>query len=133
MDNLFIRKIWEDVNIKEWEVTAQNQFVKVKQTVYIQDKRISEIVEILSDFIETKNNVYFEIGKKEGNYTPALSMEFNCIDLKGNVNIELDMEVADNEERKHRCSLYVKTDLGAIEGIMENLKNNNNYIKLYEQ
>lgn len=91
MDNLFIRKIWEDVNIKEWEVTAQNQFVKVKQTVYIQDKRISEIVEILSDFIETKNNVYFEIGKKEGNYTPALS--------------------------------YVKTDLGAIEGLMENLKN----------
>ena len=42
-------------------------------------------------------------------------------DLKEKLNIEVDMEVADNDEGLHRCQFYVKTQL-------ENLKHFRNHL-----
>lgn len=132
MDNLYIKEIWNDANMKEWEIIAQNEFVRVTQTVYIQEKTIEEMVNKLKEFLKDKENIYIEIGKKQGNYTPAISIEIHQKNAKGDVCIELDMEIADSQERKHRCSLYIMTDIGAIERLKILLENGAKKIRLYE-
>lgn len=67
-------------------------------------------------------NCYMEFGKKEGNYTPAFSMDIIEISTSGYVKIEVDMEIADNDSRKHRCCFYVKSELGLLEKFGKELK-----------
>ena len=63
-----------------------------------------------------------EFGKKEGNYTPAFSMCMLPVDISGHVKIEVDIEIADNDTRSHRCCFYVKSELGLIERLGMALK-----------
>lgn len=63
-----------------------------------------------------------EFGKKEGNYTPAFSMCMLPVDTSGHVKIEVDIEIADNDMRSHRCCFYVKSELGSIERLGMTLK-----------
>ncbi len=44
-------------------------------------------------------------------------------DISGHVKIEVDIEIADNETRSHRCCFYVKSELGLIEQLGLSLKN----------
>lgn len=44
-------------------------------------------------------------------------------DISGHVKIEVDIEIADNETRSHRCCFYVKSELGLIEQLRLSLKN----------
>lgn len=36
-------------------------------------------------------------------------------DMSGHVKIEVDIEIADNDMRSHKCCFYVKYELGLIE------------------
>ncbi len=36
-------------------------------------------------------------------------------DLSGHVQIEVDIEIADNDTRSHRCCFYIETELGLLE------------------
>ncbi|MDE7258755.1 MAG: hypothetical protein K2N77_05900 [Lachnospiraceae bacterium] len=64
-----------------------------------------------------------EFGKKEGNYTPAFSMCILPVDTSGHMQVEVDIEIADNDTRTHRCCFYVKSELGLIERLGISLKN----------
>lgn len=133
MNNLYITKIWEDINMKEWLVKAQNEYVSVTQTVYVQEETIQEIINTIQAFLDSGSTQYVEIGKKSGNYTPALSIKMKTKTVKGDVLIEMDMEVGDSEQREHRCSLYIETDIGALERLKEQLVKGFDSIKLYEE
>lgn len=123
MDNIIFRKIWQDDNLIELRISANSEFVSAYQSCYIQDKRLEEITEIIYDFVDNYNNVcYLEFGKKEGNYTPAFSMCILPADMSGHVMIEVDIEIADNDTRSHRCCFYVKSELGLIERLGKALK-----------
>lgn len=65
---------------------------------------------------------YLEFGKKEGNYPPAFSMCLIPADNSGHVKIEVDMEIADNDTRAHRCCFYVNSELGLVEQLGKSLK-----------
>lgn len=54
---------------------------------------------------------YLEFGNKEGNYTPAFSMNVLPADTSGHVKIEVDLEIVDNDKRSHRCCFYVESEL----------------------
>ena len=43
-------------------------------------------------------------------------------DITGHVKIEVDIEIADNDTRSHRCCFYVKSELGLIERLGMALK-----------
>ena len=43
------------------------------------------------------------------------------IDNHGHVKIEVDMEIADNDRRAHRCCFYVSCELGQIERFGQSL------------
>lgn len=123
MDNIIFKKVWQDDNLIELKISANSEFASAYQNCYIQDKKLEEIAEILCSFVENHNKAcYLEFGKKEGNYTPAFSMCMLPADISGHVKIEVDIEIADNDTRSHRCCFYVKSELGLIERLGMALK-----------
>lgn len=123
MDNLVFEKKWQDETLIELKISAKSEFVSAFQSCYIQDSSLEEIADKICGFAENYNEAcYLEFGKKEGNYTPAFSMYMLPADLSGHVKIEVDIEIADNDMRSHRCCFYVKSELGLIEQMGINLK-----------
>lgn len=123
MDNIIFEKIWQDDSLIELKISANAEFVSAYQSCYIQDKKLEEIVETICNFVENYSEAcYLEFGKKEGNYTPAFSMCMLPADISGHVKIEVDIEIADNDTRSHRCCFYVKSELGLIERLGMALK-----------
>ena len=123
MDNIIFKKVWQDDNLIELKISANSEFASAYQNCYIQDKKLEEIAEIVCGFTENHNKAcYLEFGKKEGNHTPAFSMCMLPADISGHVKIEVDIEIADNDTRSHRCCFYVKSELGLIERLGMALK-----------
>lgn len=116
MDNIVFEKLWQDEELLEFKVVAHNEFIEVLQSCYI---ATDDLKRNAGKIIEYKNNYelecYLEFGKKEGNYTPAFSMLILPADSHGHLKIELDIEIADNEKRCHRCSFYIKTEIGMLD------------------
>lgn len=123
MDNIVFEKIWQDGNLIELKIFANSEFVSAYQNCYIQNNILEEVAEKILNFMGKYNeSCYLEFGKKKGNYTPAFSMCILPADMSGHVKIEVDIEIADNETRSHRCCFYVKSELGKIEQLGKNLK-----------
>ena len=116
MDNIIFEKVWHDRNLIELKISANCEFASAYQSCYIQDEKLVEISEKICDYVQNYNEkCYLEFGKKEGNYTPAFSMCIMPADLSGHVQIEVDIEIADNDTRSHRCCFYIETELGLLE------------------
>lgn len=115
MSNIKILKKWVDQNILELEVEARSEYVSVKQRCYIQDiDLVKNGLEVKAFSYEFNQGHYIEFGSKTGNFTSAFSLEFLPADNSGKIKIEVDMEIADNEERKHRCKFYVNSEIGLV-------------------
>lgn len=116
MSNLEISKNWEDNNLLELSINAKSKFVTIHQLCYVQDTDLKEIGEkIIAYSFDAKEEIYVGFGEKEGNFTPAFSLSFLPADNSGRVKIEIDMEIDDNPDRKHRCKFYIYSELGLIE------------------
>ncbi len=123
MDNIIFEKTWQDNSLIELKISASSEFASAYQSCYIQDNKLEEIADKICCFAENYNETcYLEFGKKEGNYTPAFSMCILPADISGHVKIEVDIEIADNDTRSHRCCFYVKSELGLIERLGKTLK-----------
>lgn len=123
MDNLIFKKIWEDEGLIELEISAASEFASAYQNCYIQQDELGKISEKICNFIYHFDTAcYLEFGKKEGNYTPAFSMCIMPADMSGHVNIEVDIEIADNDTRSHRCCFFVRSELGTLEQLGLKLK-----------
>lgn len=123
MDNITFEKIWQDESLIELKICASSEFVSAYQNCYIQDKSLEQIADKICYFVENnEESCYLEFGKKEGNYTPAFSMCLLPADMLGHVKIEVDIEIADNDMRSHRCCFYVNSELGLIEQLGISLK-----------
>ncbi|MBD5526433.1 MAG: hypothetical protein HDR04_18945 [Lachnospiraceae bacterium] len=71
MDNIIFKKVWQDDNLIELEISNRIQ-----------------------KYIDNCNEpCYLEFGKKEGNYTPAFSMCILLADTFGHVQVEVDIEI----------------------------------------
>lgn len=123
MDNIIFEKVWQDESLIELKISASSEFVSAYQSCYIEDKKLEETAEKICNFVgKYDESCYLEFGKKEGNYTPAFSMCMMPADMSGHVKIEVDIEIADNDTRSHRCCFYVKSELGLIEQLGKSLK-----------
>lgn len=116
MDNIKIAKISAEDDVLKIEVTANSEFISAKQFCYIQSSDMeangSKIFNYSYNYTE---ECYVEFGKKAGDFTPAFSLKFLKAAFSGEVQIEVDIEVDDNESRLHRASFYVQSELGLIE------------------
>lgn len=123
-DNITMEKIWQEEDLIEFQIKCSSEYIIANQTCYIQSSDLKNICEqIIKCVSQLQQNCYLEFGKKVGNYTPAFSMDILEIGASGHVKIEVDMEIADNDTRKHRCCFYVKTELGLLEKFGAELKN----------
>lgn len=123
IDNIMMEKIWQDGDLLELNIECSAEYSTVNQSCYVQFSALNEICEQITKCVRRlQQNCYIEFGKKEGNYTPAFSMNILEISMSGHVKIEVDMEIADNDSRKHRCSFYVKSELGLLEEFGEKLR-----------
>ena len=124
MDNIVFKKIWEEKNLIELQILANSEFVSVSQSCYVQDTLLEQLSDKICKYIKDySESCYLEFGQKEGNYTPAFSMYIFPAETLGHVKIEVDVEIADNNTRCHRCCFYVKSELGRIEQLGKSLKN----------
>ncbi|TYQ13385.1 UNVERIFIED_CONTAM: hypothetical protein Cloal_4459 [Acetivibrio alkalicellulosi] len=116
MDNIIFEKVWQDDEVIELKITGISQFVTAHQTCYIQDTNLREISNRIIDYSkEYSKQCYIEMGNKEGNFTPAFSMNILEASKTGHVKVEVDIEIADTKERNHRCCFYVNSELYALE------------------
>lgn len=130
LDNLVIERIWQDDQLIELLVTAYSDYVSIKQTCYIGKSELSLISEKILYFSNNSNtHCYVEFGKKEGDYTPSFSMCINPMDKFGHITIEMDMEIADNTKRCHRCLFYIHTELEALKKLGKSLNNISDFSK----
>lgn len=135
-DNITISKMYHQDNLIQLKVEAKSKYVSIWQDCFIEDANLEQNIEGLLKFIKNKKDTYLEFGIKTGNYTPAFSMQLNS-DKTGHIQIELDMEIPDNNTRKHRCEFYVKTEEGLLENFAYRLKHllndkNNSLVTLNE-
>lgn len=133
MDNLIFEKIWEDIHALEFKIEAKNQYVIVWQTCYMDELGLKENINSLLQFIDSEQkHCYVEFGCKEDNSAPAFSMEASFADRSGHILLELDMEIDDNSERKHRCQLYIKTDITSLEQFCKRVLNHPHTASLHD-
>ena len=122
-DNITMEKIWQEGDLLELNIKCSAEYITANQSCYVQSSDLNNICEqIIKCVKQLRQNCYMEFGKKEGNYTPAFSMDIIEISTSGHVKIEVDMEIADNDSRKHRCCFYVKSELGLLEKFGKKLK-----------
>lgn len=123
MNNLIFKKIWEDDSAIELGITGISDYVTAYQSCYVQDTALEKIAEEIMYYINNyKNEYYIQIGEKEGNSTPAFSMKFIMADSVGHVNIEVDIEIDDIDNRSHRCVFYISSELGALDRFGKQIK-----------
>lgn len=122
MNNIVFEKVWQDDDLVELKILAESEFVTAYQKCYIQQINLEEvskkIIKYTKDF--TKDQ-YLELGKMEGNYTSTFAMNLLKADTSGHLKIEVDIEVADIDNRSHRCRYFVESELGAIERLGHSL------------
>ncbi|MDR3060714.1 MAG: hypothetical protein LBU57_01210 [Dysgonamonadaceae bacterium] len=124
MNNIIFKKVWQDADIINIKISAVSKFATAYQTCYIQVPALIDAGEKLAKYTNTDDlNLYIEFGHKDGKYTPAFSMNISKVDALGHLNIEVDIEIADNNERNHRCWYFVTAELGALGILGEQLKN----------
>ena len=122
MNNLVMEKVWEDGNLFELRIEGDSEYVTAYQNCYVQDIKIKEAGNLIGEFISSsEESCYIEFGSKTGNYTPAFSMKLVKPDISGKMKIEVDIEIADNDSRCHRCVFYIDSELGAMERFAKGL------------
>ncbi|BDR59370.1 hypothetical protein [Xylocopilactobacillus apicola] len=109
-NNINIKKVWQDSDLLQLSIIASAEFVLVKQLCYIEKNTLRLIGEKIKQYsYDFKENCYVQFGELKGNYTPGFSLDFLAAHYSGNVKIEVDMEIDDNDEWKHRCRFYVNS------------------------
>lgn len=122
MDNIIFETEWRDSNIIELKVMANSEYINVFQNCYVEDVILEKAADKIHNYIANSNEeCYLEFGNKVGNYTPAFSLNILPCDNFGHVKIEVDIEIADNDRREHRCCFYVSCELGQIERFGQSL------------
>lgn len=119
-DNLMFEKAWHDVSMIELRVVAATSCVCACQTCYLGYEDVREKGRALERCGPACDGVVFlEFGRKEGNSTPAFSMELSPAPGGGDgVRIEMDMELDDDYgTRSHRCRFFLQCTQGALNGL----------------
>lgn len=114
MDNIDIKVLWKEKDLIEILLHSKTEWVEIKQNCYISKKMLQTNIVSINEYFLCNKECYVEFGKMEGNYTPAFSIKFIPMTLDGHINIELNMEIPDDESRKHRCNFFVYTECGLL-------------------
>jgi len=116
VDNISIKRVWEDLDLFEIEVIAQSELICSRVKSYTTEESINELASLMSSFPQkTDDRCIWENGVRGDNSTPFVSLEFWCEDKLGHVIVEVYMEINDGASySKHNCCFFVKTEIGLL-------------------
>ncbi|MBF0788319.1 MULTISPECIES: hypothetical protein [unclassified Streptococcus] len=111
MDNFSLEIIWRDdcEDLLELKIDIVTEFVTMYQYCYISSVDLLNNMKSIERHIEGQSETRINFGEMTGSYTPSFSMLLYQKKANDDMLVELDLEIADNDERKHRCQLYVKS------------------------
>ena len=116
MDNIIFEKIWQEGNLLELKVTANSMYVTAFQFCYVSKEQLDILAKKIHSYIlNSESGCYWETGPKEGEFLSAFSLQISPAKSNGHMLIEVDIEIGDDTERKHRCVFYVESELGLLE------------------
>ena len=125
MDNIIIKKIWNDSdtiefnNFFEIKLTCINEFLRISENVYITDKIAKDLSKTIKKSINNNQEVYFEVSINE--VEPEFSIKIFPADVHGYVLIEMNVEIADNDEKMHYAIFYIKTEIGLLDSFADKI------------
>ena len=114
MDNIIIKKIWEENDLIEIGVSIHSECVEANVNYYVSSKSILDCSQKICAFINNNaNKCILNFGKLgEGNVP---SFKFNLFqDKTGHALIEAFFELDDGSMPKHQCSCYIRTEIGLL-------------------
>ena len=124
MDNIVLQRKWFDETEKFVEVrlSCETKFLTIYQECYLFEDDMTKVFIDMDGYIENPNlarKIIFGDDRVGG--SGYFVFTFAPINVREELKIELDMEVADNEEGLHRCQFYVDTQLENLKHFRNNL------------
>ncbi|MCY7103384.1 hypothetical protein [Streptococcus oralis] len=139
LDNIVLRTEWFDKTEKFCEIRldCKTKYLTIYQICYIFEEEMNKVYIAMDEYIknshQTKKIIFGD--EREGG-SGYFSFLLTPINLKEELKIEVDMEIADNDKGLHRCKFYVNTQLESFKYFRNNLprifsKNSDREIKLH--
>ena len=124
MNNIIIKKNWQDEQIVELQVTCVSDRITATTEVYSTIRSLEDLANRLGQIINGElREAFWECSEKGEGTTPYLSLRFETVDMRGHIRIEVFMELDDGgEPNKHTCCFYVKSELGLLESFHSRLQ-----------
>ena len=123
VDNIIMKRIWQDKEFFELFVTCTNSKIIATTEVYVTDKMIDELHDMISEVINFKSQtVMWTSGCRGEQSTSCIEFSISMQDLNGHILIEVFMEINDGGSLdKHHCCFYLNTELGMLEEFSKNI------------
>ena len=139
LDNIVLRTEWFDKTEKFCEIRldCKTKYLTIYQICYIFEEEMSKVYIAMDEYIKNPHQAKKIIfGDEREGGSGYFSFLLTPINLKEELKIEVDMEIADNENGLHRCKFYVNTQLENFKYFRNNLprifsKNSDKEIKLH--
>jgi hypothetical protein len=124
MDNIVLQTEWFDEIEKFCEVrlSCETKFLTIYQLCYLFEDDMSNIYSAINEYINnphTPKKILFGDDREGG--SGYFIFLLTPINFKEELKIEVDMEVADNDEGIHRCQFYINTQLENFKYFRNNL------------
>lgn len=123
IDNIFIKRLWQDADFFEIEVECRNEFIIAREEVYTTNALIDDLCSKIDIFLSEKaDTICWKNGTKGDWSTPCTMLTFFHKDNRGHVQIEVFMEINDGGSlNTHNCCFFVNTEIGLLQQFRENL------------
>lgn len=123
MDNIIIRKIWQDVHMMKLKVLCSSSVATIISRIYVDGYMIDELVFKIKRFLDgtIEETTWTNTGR--GNDSIAcLSLRFFRKDNLGHIVIEVFAELDDGGNyEEHNCCFYICTEHGLLMSFCERL------------
>ncbi len=122
MDNIILKKIWQEDDLIEIELSIDSEFVEAKANYYVATNSVLDCQRIIFEFINNNSKeCNLEFGKMGEGNVPCFNLNLSQ-DRTGHVLIDAFFELDDGSTPKHQCSCYIKTEIGLLAKFADKIK-----------
>ena len=134
IDNIIIKKIWEDPYLIELELTCISSVITATSKIYVCDDLIDELTDKINQFLEGKiKETVWQNGSKGNKTPPCAIFRFLNKDTQGHIIIEVFLELYDSGDfTKQNCCFYVNTEHGLLMNFANKLSRLKSNSEVYE-
>jgi hypothetical protein len=121
---MILKKIWEDDNLIEIELTCISSVVTTRSRIYVCDDLIDELADQINHFLEgEKKEIVWQNEKKGNQSPPCIILHFLNKDARGHILVEVFLEIDDGGDfAKHNCCFYINTEHGLLMNFVNKLE-----------